>query len=56
MAAGDVLIIASNSGSNAVITELAALARDRGVRTIAITSLRHATSGVRAGQRRPPAP
>ena len=44
MAPGDVLIVASNSGSNAVTTELAALARDHGVRTIAITSLRHATS------------
>jgi uncharacterized phosphosugar-binding protein len=41
---GDVLIVASNSGSNAVTTELATLARDHGVRTIAITSLRHATS------------
>jgi len=44
MIPGDVLIVASNSGSNAVTTELAALARDHGVRTIAITSLRHATS------------
>ena len=34
MAAGDVLIIASNSGGNAVTTELAPLARDAGVRTI----------------------
>jgi uncharacterized phosphosugar-binding protein len=41
---GDVLIVASNSGSNAVTTELAMLARDHDVRTIAITSLRHATS------------
>ena len=40
MAAGDVLIIASNSGSNAVTTEMARQARDRGLRTIAITSLR----------------
>lgn len=44
MAPGDVLLIASNSGSNAVITEMARLARRRGVRTIAITSLEHATS------------
>ncbi|MET0771481.1 MAG: SIS domain-containing protein [Candidatus Limnocylindrales bacterium] len=44
MDAGDVLIVASNSGSNAVSTELATLARDHGVRTIGITSLRHATS------------
>jgi len=41
---GDVLILASNSGSNAVTTELARLAGDIGVRIIAITSLRHATS------------
>ena len=44
VAAGDVLLIASNSGSNAVITEMAHLARARGIRTIAITSLQHATS------------
>jgi uncharacterized phosphosugar-binding protein len=44
MASGDVLVIASNSGSNAVITEMARLARERGVRSIAITSLEHATS------------
>jgi uncharacterized phosphosugar-binding protein len=44
LAAGDVLIIASNSGSNAVITEMARLAMERGVGTIAITSLEHATS------------
>jgi len=43
-AAGDVLIIASNSGGNAVVTEMAGLARDRGLRTIAITNLKHATS------------
>jgi uncharacterized phosphosugar-binding protein len=41
---GDVLVVASNSGSNAVTTELASLARERGVRVIAVTSLRHATS------------
>jgi uncharacterized phosphosugar-binding protein len=41
---GDVLIVASNSGSNAVVTEMARLARERGMRTIAITSLAHATS------------
>jgi uncharacterized phosphosugar-binding protein len=44
VAAGDVLLIASNSGSNAVITEMARLARARAIRTIAITSLQHATS------------
>jgi uncharacterized phosphosugar-binding protein len=44
IAPGDVLVIASNSGGNAVITEMAHLARERGLRTIAITSLEHATS------------
>jgi uncharacterized phosphosugar-binding protein len=41
---GDVLLIGSNSGGNAVSTELARLARERGVHTIGITSLAHATS------------
>ena len=44
MAPGDVLLIASNSGTNAVTIELARLARDAGVRTIGLTSLGHATS------------
>jgi uncharacterized phosphosugar-binding protein len=44
MDAGDVLIIASNSGGNAVAVDLARLARDAGVHTIALTSLGHATS------------
>ena len=44
MDAGDVLIMGSNSGSNAVAIELAQLARDAGVHTIALTSLGHATS------------
>ena len=44
IAAGDVLIVASNSGSNAVTSELAALARGAGARVIALTSLTHATS------------
>ena len=42
--AGDVLMIASNSGGNAVTSELAQLARGASVPVIAITSLRHATS------------
>jgi uncharacterized phosphosugar-binding protein len=46
VAAGDVLLIASNSGRNAAVTEMAVLARDRGVRTIAVTSLEQATSSV----------
>lgn len=44
VSAGDVLLIASNSGSNAVVVEMARAAAGRGVRTIAITSLAHATS------------
>ncbi len=44
MVPGDVLLIASNSGSNAVTVDLARLAQDSGVHTIAITSLGHATS------------
>ena len=44
MAAGDVLIVASNSGGNAVAVELALRARELGVFVIALTSLRHATS------------
>jgi len=48
---GDVLLIASNSGSNAVITEMAREARNLGLKTIAITSLEHATSdAARQGQ------
>jgi uncharacterized phosphosugar-binding protein len=44
MAAGDVLIVASNSGGNAVAAELSALARERGVRVVAIISRTHASS------------
>lgn len=48
--AGDALLVASNSGGNAVAVELAQAARERGVRTIGLTSLRHATdAGARAG-------
>jgi uncharacterized phosphosugar-binding protein len=53
MAPGDVLIIASNSGTNAVTTELAQLARDAGVHTIGLTSLGHATSAQARGASRP---
>lgn len=38
---GDVLIVASNSGVNAVPVEMAILAHDRGVSTIAITSVNY---------------
>lgn len=41
---GDVLIAASNSGSNAVASRLAQLAREAGARVIAVTSLLHSTS------------
>lgn len=44
VAAGDVVIVASNSGSNAVTVELVAEVQRRGAATIAITSLAHATS------------
>lgn len=40
--AGDVLIVASNSGRNAVPIEMALEGRARGMRTIAITNLAHA--------------
>lgn len=39
--AGDVLVIASNSGRNSVPVEMALGARERGMRTVAITSLQH---------------
>jgi uncharacterized phosphosugar-binding protein len=41
---GDVVIVASNSGGNAVSSELAEASRSAGAAVIAITSLRHATS------------
>jgi uncharacterized phosphosugar-binding protein len=44
MRAGDVLVVASNSGGNAVVGELASLARARGVPVIAILSRAHANS------------
>ncbi len=50
---GDVLLIASNSGSNTVITEMARVARDRGLRTVAITSIGHATSDTARAAREP---
>jgi uncharacterized phosphosugar-binding protein len=51
--AGDALIIASNSGGNAVTTEMAVLAREAGAITIAVTSMRHATSAAARGSDRP---
>jgi uncharacterized phosphosugar-binding protein len=44
MAAPDVLIVVSQSGRNAVPIDVALSARERGVRTIAITSIAHATN------------
>ncbi len=41
---GDVLIVASNSGGNAVSVEAVQEARERGLATIAVTSVTHATS------------
>lgn len=40
----DVFILASNSGGNAVIEEMARLVKARGLTLIAVTSLQHATS------------
>jgi uncharacterized phosphosugar-binding protein len=42
---GDVLVVASNSGGNAVVREMAGLARARGIPVIAIVSRAHASSG-----------
>jgi uncharacterized phosphosugar-binding protein len=47
MTPGDVLVVASNSGGNAVGSDLARRARDRGVHVIAIESVAHASSGAR---------
>jgi len=44
LAAEDVLIIVSQSGRNAVPIDVANAARDRGVRTIGITSIAHASA------------
>lgn len=40
--AGDVLLVASNSGRNAVPIELALAARERGLKVVAITNFAHA--------------
>jgi uncharacterized phosphosugar-binding protein len=42
VAKGDLLIVASNSGRNAVPIELATLGRERGMKTVVITNLAHA--------------
>jgi uncharacterized phosphosugar-binding protein len=41
---GDVFIIASNSGGNALVEAIANQVKERGLMLIAITSLKHATS------------
>lgn len=41
---GDVMIIVSNSGINAVPVEMAMAARERGATTVALTSMAHSTS------------
>lgn len=40
----DVMIVVSNSGRNATSVEMALAARSRGMSTIAVTSIRHATA------------
>lgn len=44
--AGDVFIIASNSGGNAAIVECAQIAAAAGATVVAVTSLAHATSSI----------
>lgn len=44
VAAGDVLIVASNSGRNAVPVELALLGRERGMKVVVITNLAHTSA------------
>jgi len=51
MSAGDVLVVASNSGGNAVAAELAEAAQGLGVGVIAVTSRTHATSSAARGGR-----
>ena len=42
--AGDLLLVASNSGRNSVPTELASRARERGLKVVAITNLQHSNA------------
>ena len=49
VAAGDVLIAFSNSGRNAVTSEMAAEARDRGLTVIGVTSLLHSAQAAPRG-------
>lgn len=50
---GDVVIVASNSGGNAVTSELVSAVRARGAKVIAVTSLNHATSSDARANRNP---
>jgi uncharacterized phosphosugar-binding protein len=51
--AGDVVIVASNSGSNAVTSEIVSGIQARGAKVVAITSLTHATSSAARDSGRP---
>lgn len=54
LSAGDTILLISNSGRNAVPVELAEIARERGLRVIALTSLGHSqtvTSRAPSGKR-----
>lgn len=51
--AGDVVVVASNSGSNAVTSEIVSGIQARGGMVIAITSLTHATSSAARDSGRP---
>ena len=48
--AGDVMLIASNSGRNSEPVEMAVVARARGMFTIAVTNLRHSRQAAAANQ------
>ena len=50
---GDVVIVASNSGSNAVTSELVSGIQQRGATVVAITSITHATSSEARDSGRP---
>ena len=52
---GDVLICASNSGASAVASRLAQLVKPLGVKVVAVTSIRHATSAQARADRDAPA-